>query len=348
MVIWLRNPNAELVIGEQGAGLDNDVLRSEQFATLIEIEQGYDEMRQRCDEALQAAHAEAHEIREQAYADVRALMASADEEYAQAAQQGFDAGLKQALTDWHARGLDLDLSAQARQQKQRDRLAELVVMAVEQIVADVDPALLFAQAASTVERIVADGSPLKVRVHPDDLAAATVEFERLAAVWRDGGRTVRLYVSGDAQLERGGCLCETDIGAIDASVSLHIAAMRDAIARALNSVPEVLDEADYDEAAYAPQGEAYAGEAEAYVGETEAYEGEAEAHVGETEAYEAEAYAGETEAYEGETEAYAGETEAYEGEAETYEGEAEVYAGETEPAEGETEPYVGEPTEAAA
>jgi len=235
----------------------------------------------------------------------------------------------------------------------------------------VDPALLFAQAASTVERIVADGSPLKVRVHPDDLAAATVEFERLAAVWRDGGRTVRLYVSGDAQLERGGCLCETDIGAIDASVSLHIAAMRDAIARALNSVPEVLDEADYDEAAYAPQGEAYAGEAEAYVGETEAYEGEAEAHVGETEAYEGEAeayageteaYAGETEAYEGEAEAYAGETEAYEGEAETYEGEAEVYAGETEPAEGETEPaegetepaegetepYVGEPTEAAA
>jgi type III secretion protein L len=343
MVIWLRNPNAELVIGEQGTGLDNDVLRSEQFATLIEIEQGYDEMRQRCDEALQAAHAEAHEIREQAYADVRALMESADEEYAQAAQQGFDAGLKQALTDWHARGLDLDLSAQARQQKQRDRLAELVVMAVEQIVADVDPALLFAQAASTVERIVADGSPLKVRVHPDDLAAATPEFERLAAVWRDGGRTVRLYVSADAQLERGSCLCETDIGAIDASVSLHIAAMRDAIARALHSVPDVLDDADYDDAAYAPQGEAYAGETEAHAGDAEAYEGEAQAYEGDAEAYE-----GEAQAYEGDTEAYEGEAQAYEGDAEAYEGEAPAYEGETEAYEGETEPHLGEPTEEAA
>jgi len=236
MVIWLRNPQAEGT--DLGVGVEGDVLRHERLAAIVEIDAAYAEMRRQCDEALDAARAQARMLLDDARARADELVERAMREFAQAAERGYDDGLRRGLTDWHERAAAAHAEACRLAPGQQDRLAGLVTLAVEQIVASVDPKALFARAAATVERIVADGSPVHLRVHPSDLAAASAAFDEAAAGWREAGRSVRLCVAADATLAPGACAAETDLGVIDASLSLHLAAMRAALARAVRSVAE--------------------------------------------------------------------------------------------------------------
>jgi type III secretion protein L len=236
MMIWLRNPQAEGSQAGYGVGVDGDVLRGEHFSTLVDIDMGYDAMRKQCDGALDAARAEARSIMDDARSRADELLARAQEDYERAERRGYDDGVKQGLTDWHERALSTQADAQTLASRQRDRLAELVALAVEQIVASEDRRALFRRAAAAIEQIVADGSPVHVRVHPSDLLAATTAFEEVARDWRDAARAVRLQVHPDAALAQGACVCETDLGAVDASLSLQLEAMRAALARAVRSV----------------------------------------------------------------------------------------------------------------
>jgi type III secretion protein L len=239
MVIWLRNPRIEGASGENGIGVAGDVVRGTQLAAIVDIDAVYGETNRRCAAALEAARAEAQALVEAAREEAAVCMAAAQDEYASAAARGYDHGLHQALIVWHERNAQAAVSAGALQARMRERLAEIVVMAVEQIVTTTNPALLFVRALASVDRIVADGSPVKVRVHPDELAVAAVEFGRAASACREGGRSIRLQVTGDTALAPGSCVCETDLGAVDASLASQLAAMRAAVARAVERMPDL-------------------------------------------------------------------------------------------------------------
>ncbi|HEV3104158.1 MAG TPA: type III secretion system stator protein SctL, partial [Trinickia sp.] len=243
MVIWLRNSQAEGAEAGYGVGIEGDVLRGEDLKRLVDIDAGYDEMRKECEAALAAAHDRAQAIVDEAQAQAEALLARAQADYDRGAQLGYDDGITKALTDWHER-VSRQADAGTLGRRRRDRLAELVALAAEEIIASADPAALFARAAATVERIVADGSPVEVCVHPTDVAAATEAFTEVALGWREAGRAVRLNVRADAALAPGACVCETDLGAVDASLSLQLEAMRGALARAVQSAEMDADEID--------------------------------------------------------------------------------------------------------
>ncbi|HWX12270.1 MAG TPA: type III secretion system stator protein SctL [Trinickia sp.] len=248
MVIWLRNPQAVGAEAGYGVGVANDVVRGEHLAAVVEIDAGYRQMQEQCAAARDAAREQAKAIVDEAQAQANALSARAQEDYASAAQRGYDAGRQQALTDWHERSTLTNERGRTIAWRNRERLTELVALAVEQIIGATDPQALFARAAMTVERIVADGSPVHVLVHPADLAAASAAFSEVALGWREAGRAVRLQVRADPALAPGACVCDTDIGTVDASLSLQLAAMRDALSRAVQSVP---DDTSFEEEAAA-------------------------------------------------------------------------------------------------
>jgi type III secretion protein L len=238
MTVWLRNPQVEGPAAGHGVGLADDVLRGAQFAAVVDLDAACREINERCEAALDAARADALALVEDARAQAQALVAQAQDDFAAASRRGYDDGLRNALADWHTRCTVAAADAQSLGRRQRERLAELVALAVEQIVASTEPAVLFARAAASVERIVADGSPVRVRVHPDDLAAARTAFDEAAHGWRGAGRAVRLQVHADTALEAGACVCESDLGAVDASLALQLAAIRDALSRAVGSVAD--------------------------------------------------------------------------------------------------------------
>jgi hypothetical protein len=93
--------------------------------------------------------------------------------------------------------------------------------------------VLFARAVTAVERLVEGADYLKVRVHPDDYEVAQREFKLASAGWNKGGRAVVLSVSPDRTLAPGSCLCESDLGIVDASLDVQLNAVRDAVTRAV-------------------------------------------------------------------------------------------------------------------
>ncbi|MCS0468878.1 type III secretion system stator protein SctL, partial [Burkholderia mallei] len=145
-----------------------------------------------------------------------------------------DAGRAQAIADWHARAADSFEQERRVRDRMRERLAELVAAAVQQMVHTEDARGLFARAAQTIERVVAGASYLTVRVCDADYDAAREQFGLLADAWRRQGRNVPVDVVVEPRVARGTCVCESDFGTVDASLDTQLNAIRAALARALD------------------------------------------------------------------------------------------------------------------
>lgn len=237
MVIWLRHSNLESAgTGTDallGLGVSGQILPREAVAATVELDAAYQTMQRDRELLLERARGEAAAIIAQAQEAAQQERAAAAQEYASAAGRGYEAGRQQALAEWYLRTAQSLAERRAVQESLRERIAALVVEAVEQIVMQENTSALFARAVTAVDRIVDGGSYLKVRVGLADYDAASQEFGRLAADWRERGKPVPLTVTVDNELGVGGCVCESDIGMIDASLSVQLDAMRAAVARAL-------------------------------------------------------------------------------------------------------------------
>ena len=233
MVIWLKSDRHYDVAGEARVGLDADVIPREAFGTLLEIDSAYVQAQADREAALARAHAEAEAIVAKARAEAQALLDEARSQYEEAAAAGYQDGEERALADWMARQADACTQARELQIKMRERLAQIVTVAVEQIVQVQQSAQLFEKALSTVDRIVEGATYLRVSVSPEDYETAREAFDRLSERWRELGRPFSVSVAADKRLAPGSCLCESDFGAVDASLATQLRAMRSAVSRAL-------------------------------------------------------------------------------------------------------------------
>ncbi|RDU96748.1 type III secretion system stator protein SctL [Trinickia dinghuensis] len=235
MIVWLRRHVSEpLSCGERiGVGVEGAVVRRETLAQLVELDEGCLALARQHREILAAAQEEAAALIAQAAGDAQALHEAAQRECDTAHERGYEAGRRDALADWYGRTARQLAQRHAMQRSLSSRIAELVVGAVEKIVTTESPAALFARATEAVERIVDGGSYLRVHVHPDEHEAAALAFEGAAERWHELGRAVALTVSADSSLEPGACLCETDIGSVDASLRVQLDAVRTAVERAV-------------------------------------------------------------------------------------------------------------------
>jgi type III secretion protein L len=248
MVIWLSEPReASSAAQEMRFGVHGDIVARETFGALVDLDAAYARAADDAQAQLEAAREEAARLVEAGRAEAQALLDDARNEYDQAARRGFDEGMAQGIAQWLediARDGEEARTAQARM---RSRMAEIVAMAVEQIVRSEGNGALFERALVAVDGIVEGSTYLRVAVHPDDLDDARAAFDAFARRWRDLGRPLPLTVTADTRLAPGSCLCESDLGFIDASVTTQLRTMRAAISRALKaSVSAVRNEGEAD------------------------------------------------------------------------------------------------------
>jgi type III secretion protein L len=243
MIIWLRQHAAEPLAGSErlGVGVAGEIVRREALAQLVELDQGYLALQQQHRDVLAVAHDEAAALVAQAATKAQALRDAAQREFDSGHERGFEAGRRAALADWYRHTAQSLAQRHDMQRSLAPRVAELVVAAVEKIVAVEEPAALLARAAQAVDRIVDGGSYLRVSVHPDQQRAAEREFGRVVEHWRELGRAVPLTVSADRALAPGDCLCETDIGSIDASLAVQLDAIRAAVTGAAQRVDAAVE-----------------------------------------------------------------------------------------------------------
>jgi type III secretion protein L len=245
MVIWLRADRELAQASNARVGAHSDVIPRATFGALVEIDEAYAQLAAEREATLALARDEAQAMLDAARHEAQEIVAAARRDYDAAAEHGYRDGEQQALADWIERLADAGAEQRRTQAKMRERLAEIVTVAVEQIVNVQESNLLFERALTTVDRIVEGATYLRVAVSPGDYDKACIAFERLSARWRELGRPFPLSVVADKRLDAGSCICESDFGAIDASLATQLRAMRSAVARALKqSAAEGYDDAD--------------------------------------------------------------------------------------------------------
>lgn len=233
MAFWLKNRQIPLV-DDLRIDAPHGVLRRDAFETVQALGAALDALAAERDAVLRAARDDAERIAAGARAQADALVEAARREHDSAYARGYDAGRAQAIADWHARAADSFEQERLVRDRMRERLAELVAAAVQQMVHTEDARGLFARAAQTIERVVAGASYLTVRVCDADYDAAREQFGLLADAWRRQGRNVPVDVVVEPRVARGTCVCESDFGTVDASLDTQLNAIRAALARALD------------------------------------------------------------------------------------------------------------------
>lgn len=232
MVIWLRTQRAALS-EHGGAGVAGEVVRREDVARLVSLDEGFLELERERQMLLDEARSQAKQMMDEAREAAQAVTAEAERIRAGAHEEGFHAGMTQALSEWHARAMHTDAEYQRVRQRMRERLAELVTQAVEQIVVSENARTLFKRALASVDRITEKATYLTVSVSPDDFKQASDVFGEFVEEWSGRGRAIKLTVQADKRLSAGSCVCETDFGLVDASLETQIRAVKAATERAL-------------------------------------------------------------------------------------------------------------------
>ncbi|MCR1769220.1 Yop proteins translocation protein L [Burkholderia glumae] len=254
MAIWLSRPrdahhphDPSVMPARLGAAAD--VLPRETFGTLVSLEDAYAALAADRAALIEAARDEAERIVDAGREQAGEILDAAQRERDAAARAGYRDGYDRALGDWMDRLADVAHAQNQLQVRMRERLADIVASAVEQIVRTENRAALFERALASVERIVDGATYLRVAVHPDDLDSAKDTFDRLATRWRELGRPIPMSVVGDKRLAPGSCVCESDFGAVDASLDTQLRAMHGAVSRALKRTLAEIESAAPDEGA---------------------------------------------------------------------------------------------------
>lgn len=239
MAIWLRRATQAALEGP-GVGSDSMVVRAEQFSALVTLDAAFEEADQALDHALEGVHQRAERIRADAQMiaelildGARGKAAEIDKEtraqFESARQRGYLEGQSQALALW------LEQSVRASQASARvvdalkHRVAELVADVLAQTLATVERTSLFARALSCVDGIVEGATYLKLHVASEDFAAASAAAATAEERWRMNGLQVAVRVVSEAQAAPGQCLCESDLGVVEAGLEALLKALREAV-----------------------------------------------------------------------------------------------------------------------
>jgi type III secretion protein L len=161
-----------------------------------------------------------------AQADRKRHEAEAKRQYAEQRQLGYDDGFQAGRTEAAQSTYATVLQAAAMLQATRGKMAELVVRAVSEIVADADPRAIMLSAAKRIAQYLQDETYLHIRVHP---GRVHMMQEILAGLPGDHLERRTIRVTGDPALRYGDCSVQTPSGTIDAGVDSQLAALRKAL-----------------------------------------------------------------------------------------------------------------------
>ncbi|MET0351952.1 MAG: type III secretion system stator protein SctL [Rhizobacter sp.] len=186
---------------------ERKVLKEAEYAALLDASQ-----------VVSVAQAEARRIAEQARAD-----AAASE------RRGFEKGLQRARSD-HAERLAAEAMASERQlHALRESMAFIVVEAIGQFLAEVEPAARFEAALRRVDALIRQESFVMVLVPPASESAlrAALDGLRETSPW-----AMRCVVQADPSLADGVCTVRTASGSLEIGIDAQLEAFRRAVAKA--------------------------------------------------------------------------------------------------------------------
>jgi type III secretion protein L len=183
-------------------------------------------------EAEYAALLDASAMLDTAREEARRIVQHAKDQADDVRRQGYEAGLREVMSERAERALDAAAESAAQMQGMREIVARLVVKAVNQCISEADPAALFENALRKVDALIRAEAFLTVRVSPphEGTVRSLVERLRDEAQW-----AMTITVQPDPSLPEGACVLHTPSGAIDIGLDAQLDAFTRVLRRGVHA-----------------------------------------------------------------------------------------------------------------
>ncbi|NHB90815.1 HrpE/YscL family type III secretion apparatus protein [Photorhabdus cinerea] len=168
----------------------------------------------------------AESLLDAARAQAREIEREAQTVYEQQKELGWQAGIDAARAEQASLIHQTQLQCQQYYQQVEQQMTNVVLQAVRKILKNYDQISLTLQVVREALSLVSNQKQVILRVNPEQ--AATVR-EQISRVHKDFPEIGYLEVTADDRLDQGGCILETEVGIIDASLDSQLDALMSAI-----------------------------------------------------------------------------------------------------------------------
>jgi type III secretion protein L len=164
-----------------------------------------------------------------AQGEINAALANLETVCARAAEDAYQKGLAKAAHEAAQRWSLAEVDRLRLLASVQPALAEMVADAVTVLAKGIDREAFIARALELLQSSLREASWARVRVHPDAVEAAEGALSELR---RQAGPGKIAHVVADETLSQDGCVLESDLGTVDASLDTQLRVICSAIANA--------------------------------------------------------------------------------------------------------------------
>ena len=179
-------------------------------------------------EAEYAALLSASDVVQAARKEARRIVQQAAQEAEERRRTGYEQGLQAAKAEYAQRLVAQAAASEGQLRQLRSAMAGIVVKAVGQFIAEVEPALLFEAALQRVDSLIRAEPFISIRVEPRSEAALRDVLDRLAA---ESEWAMNVSVQADSTLPAGGCVVQTSSGTLEIGIDAQLEAFRRSMER---------------------------------------------------------------------------------------------------------------------
>ena len=224
MLVWMSGAACEI-------GVEDGVLRAAEVEQVGDIDALRRSLADRCDAVLQQAHEQARALVEDAQRRAAALTEAAQADARLAVTQGYEAGMRRAILEWHEKQAAQSVDKATALRRMHEKLAAIVTASVERIVHSEQREALYQRALRSVQGMARGATSLALRVSAVDHEHARAALASLSSLAELG---LSVEMSVDPSLPPGSCVFETESGIVDASLHTQLEGLRTAMDRAVS------------------------------------------------------------------------------------------------------------------
>lgn len=204
------------------------ILKNQDYATIVAAKSLVSVAEEEKAEILKSANVERDKILEKAKQEADKILSDAKEVYESEKKRGYTDGVASGRTEMADQLMALATkNADSLSRLEKD-VTDVVVRAVKKIIGDIDKTELITDVVKNSLKLIKSQKQAVLKVAPSE---ASFLREKVDELIKDTPNLEFLDIISDAHLSPGACILETDLGVIDASVDVQIAAIEKSIGR---------------------------------------------------------------------------------------------------------------------
>jgi type III secretion protein L len=167
-----------------------------------------------------------------AQGEINSALANLDKLCTRATEEAYRAGLAKAEREATERWTRAEIGRRELLESMQPLLAEMVVDAISMLANDIDREAFMTRALEWLQSSLRTATWARLRVRAQDVSIAERALRDLD---RQTGLGKLARVVADESLSEGGCVLESDVGKVDASLSTQLETLRVALSAAARS-----------------------------------------------------------------------------------------------------------------